>query len=157
VAITKNGLSSWYVVPPTVTLRLRRGAVDLVGEHDLREERALAELEVAALGRLDDDRGAGDVGRHQVGRELDAPELELQRLRQAADEERLAEARHALEQAVAAGEEAGEHAVDDVLVADDRLLDLLLHAVVVGAEGGDEGFGLVGVGHREGPPVRRAS
>jgi hypothetical protein len=54
-------------------LRLRWGAVDLVGE-EIREDRARAELEVG--GALVEDRRAGDVGRHQVGRELDAPEAE---------------------------------------------------------------------------------
>ena len=46
VAMTRNGSGSWWVTPSTVTwrssiasssarLRLRRGAVDLVGEDDL--------------------------------------------------------------------------------------------------------------------------
>ena len=62
-------------------LRLRRRAVDLVGEHDVREDRSLPELEhLAARLRVVDDRGAEDVGRHQVGRELHARELQAQRL-----------------------------------------------------------------------------
>ncbi len=57
-------------------LRLRRGAVDLVGEHDVREDRALPELEdlPARLRVSSMTRGAEDVGGHQVGRELDARE-----------------------------------------------------------------------------------
>ena len=52
--------------------RLGLGArtVDLVGEHDVGEDRPGVELEGAGL--LVVDRDAGDVARQQVGRELDA-------------------------------------------------------------------------------------
>ena len=53
-------------------LRLGRGAVDLVGQHDLGDDRPGAELELAAA--LVVDRHAGDVAGQQVGRELDALE-----------------------------------------------------------------------------------
>ena len=78
-----------------------------------------------AVGALDHDVGADDVGRHQVGRELDAVEVEVEHLGQRADEERLAQARHALEQGMAADEQAGQDAVDDLVVADDHLADLV--------------------------------
>ena len=51
-------------------LRLRHRAVDLVDEDDVREQRPLLELELARL--LVEDAEAGDVGRLQVGRALDA-------------------------------------------------------------------------------------
>ena len=106
-------------------LRLGRGPVDLVGQADLREDRAALELEEPlALGRLHHHVGAEDVGRHQVGRELDAGEVQVQRLGQGADQERLAQPRHAFQQAMAAGEQAGQHAVDDLVVADDHPADL---------------------------------
>ena len=41
---------------------------------------------------------------------------------------------HAFEQGVAADEQAGQHAVDDLVVADDHLADLGLHLVVSRAE-----------------------
>ena len=50
-------------------LRLGGGAVDLVAQHDVGEDRAGPELEVALL--LVEDVDAGDVGGQQVGRELD--------------------------------------------------------------------------------------
>ena len=53
-------------------LRLRRGPVDLVGEHDLGNDRPGAELEVAGL--LVVDRDAGDIARQQIRGELDALE-----------------------------------------------------------------------------------
>ena len=54
-------------------LRLGRGAVDLVGQQDVGEDRSLLGAELAGL-RVVDAR-ADDVGRQQVGRELDAMEL----------------------------------------------------------------------------------
>ena len=82
-------------------LGFRRGAVDLVGEHEVRENRAFAELEhLAALRALVEHDGADHVGGHEVGRELDARELEAERLGERAHEHRLAEARHAFEQRV---------------------------------------------------------
>ena len=56
---------------------------------------------------------AEDVGRHQVGRELDAVELEVDRLGQLLDEQRLRQPGHAAQQAVAAGEERDENLADD--------------------------------------------
>ena len=57
-------------------LRLGRGAVDLVGEDDLREDRARAVLHLA---RDAGHRIAGDVRRGDVGRELNALERAGQR------------------------------------------------------------------------------
>jgi len=56
-----------------------------------------------------EQRDAGDVGRHQVRGELDAAEPHVERERQRPDEQRLGGARHALEQDVAAREQADEH------------------------------------------------
>src|SRR5260370_21426605 len=47
-------------------------AIDLVREHDVREDRAGYEIEAQLL--LVEDARAGDVGRQQVGRALDAAE-----------------------------------------------------------------------------------
>ena len=80
-----------------------------------------------AVGRFHDDVGADDVGRHQVGRELDPVEVERQRVGQGPDQERLAQPRHAFQQRMAADEQAGQDAVDDLVVADDHLGDLGLH------------------------------
>ena len=88
VASTMNGPGRRCVVPSTVTWRssmasssadcvFGRGAVDLVGQHDLGHDRAGAELEVAGL--LVVDRDAGDVAGQQVGRELDALEAAADR------------------------------------------------------------------------------
>ena len=107
-------------------LRFRRGAVDLVGEHDVRENRPGLELEERPAVRvLLDDVGADDVGGHQVGRELDARERQVQHVGERVDEARLADAGNALEQHVAAREQAGDREVHDLLVADDPAPDFL--------------------------------
>ena len=86
-------------------LRLRRRPVDLVGQQDLREDRPFHEAKAAVAVGLVEDLRAGDVGGHQVRRELDPLEREIEDLRQRLDEQRLGESRHAGDQAVPAGEE----------------------------------------------------
>ena len=73
-----------------------------------------------------DDLGAEDVGRHQVGRELDAVELEVDGLGELLDQQRLRQAGHAAQQAVPAGEERDQDLADDALLADDGLRQLAL-------------------------------
>ncbi len=88
-------------------LRLGRRAVDLVGQDHVGEDRPLDELHPpVAVARVFQDLRAGDVGRHQVGRELDPLELQVEDLRDRADEQRLGQARGAGDQAVPAGEQA---------------------------------------------------
>ena len=55
-------------------LGLGRGAVDLIGEHDVCKDRPADKPERALPGGviLLEDVTAGDIGRHQVGRKLDA-------------------------------------------------------------------------------------
>ena len=89
------------------------------------------ELELAAAGRavLLDDFGAGDVGRHQVGGELDAAEVQRQALGQGADHQRLGQPGHAFEDAVAAAEQGDQQLLDDLVLADDDAAELLLDVV----------------------------
>ena len=76
-----------------------------------------------------DDHAAHDVGGHEIGRELDARILEMQHAAEGAQQRGLAEAGHAFEQNVAAGEQADQDAIDDVLLADDDLADFLAHLI----------------------------
>src|SRR5207253_1279958 len=97
--------------------------------------RPLLELEVLPAVRiLDDDVGPDDVRRHQVRRELDTREGQVEPFGERLDQESLAQARHALEQDVTAGEHPGEHVRDDLSMSDDHLLDLGAQDL----EGGDE-------------------
>ncbi len=68
--------------------------------------------------------GAGDVARHQVRGELDAAEIELHRVGDGADQQRLGEPRHAHEQGVPARQHRQQHLFDHLLLADDPLGDL---------------------------------
>src|SRR5207249_4773425 len=106
-------------------LGLRRGAVDLVREEDMGEDRPLLELEVLpAVPVLHDDVRADDVGGHQVGRELDPREGQLETFGERLDQECLAETGHTLQQDVTAGKHARQDVGDDLAMADDDLLDL---------------------------------
>ena len=77
---------------------------------------------------------AGDVRGHQVGRELNALEADVENPGQRADHQRLGQAGHAFQQAMAAGEDGGEDLLDDVVLADDDLLQFLLHQLPMLAE-----------------------
>ena len=78
----------------------------------------------SAPGILPDDVGADDVGRHQVGRELDPGEAQVERLAERADEHRLAQARHALEEDVAARDQRDDSVAQQLLLADDQPAEL---------------------------------
>jgi hypothetical protein len=108
-------------------LGLGRRPVDFVGQDDLGEDRPMLEAELAPpRGRVvHHDIRPDDVGGHEVRRELDAVEVQAQGLRQRADQVGLAQPRHALQQRVSAHEQAGQHAVHDLGMPDDRLADLL--------------------------------
>ena len=115
-------------------MRLRRRAVDFVGQQDVGENRPRHEGPApVARGRIFlDDVRAGDVGRHQVGRELNALEGQAQRLRNGADHQRLRRARQAGDQAMAADEERNENLVEHFFLADDHLADLAENVVAHG-------------------------
>ena len=87
-------------------LGLRRRAIDLVREHQVREDGAGPEREIV---RPREDAHARNVRGHQVRRELDSLEFDVQRQGEGPDEQRLGRAGHALEQHVAAGEQANQH------------------------------------------------
>jgi hypothetical protein len=104
-------------------LHFGRRAVDLVGQHQVGEDRAGLELErpLPALGEI--DFRPGDVGRQKIGRELDAREVGLQVMSQAFDRPRLRQTRQPLDQQIAVGEQAEDQPVDHRLLADDAAAD----------------------------------
>ena len=121
-------------------LHLGRGAVDLVGQQDVVEERAGAKLELALFVAV--DVGADQVRGQQVRGELDAVKVALQGLGQGLDRRGLGQARHALHQQVAIAEQADEHAVDEAMLADDARGDMVADGFEVGGghEAGTSGF-----------------
>ena len=108
-------------------LGLRRRTIDLVGKHDLRDDRSLMELEVACL--LVVDRNAGHVCGEQVGCELDAAEAAAGRSRQASRQNRLTYARHILDQHVASAHQRDEGETNGFRLAYDDALDVLEDAL----------------------------
>ena len=108
-------------------LRFGRCPIDLVGQHDLGEERSALKLERSfSAGRVfRNDRGADDVRRHQVGRELNSCELKVHSLGQRADPIRFAESGNAFDQYVPSDQQRRQYTLDDLLVPDDRLADFL--------------------------------
>ena len=102
-------------------LRLRRGAIDLISQQHLREDRAALELEIpAATSVLHHHVGPDDVGRHQVRRELDPRKSQVERLRQRLDQQRLPQTWDALEQHVPPGQQRDQHVIDQLLVTNDH-------------------------------------
>ena len=73
---------------------------------------------------LDEDVRADDVGRHQVGRELDPVEGRVDDVGDGPHEHRLAQARDAFEQHVAVREQPGERLAHELALADDDAADL---------------------------------
>jgi len=105
-------------------LRLGRGAIDLVGQHHVGEDRSPGEDELLTLGV--EDAAAGDVGRQQIRRELDAAELARHAAGQGLAHQGLAHPRHVLQQHVLAGQQRHHAQAHDVALAEHDLGDVLL-------------------------------
>ena len=103
-------------------LRLGRRAVDLVDEHDVREDRPGPELE--AVLALVEDVDADDVGGQEVGGALHARELEVERPGERASQRRLADAGEVLDEDVPLGEQRDDEVGDDLALHLDAGLDV---------------------------------
>ena len=106
-------------------LHLGRRPVDLVGQQQVGEHRPERDLELAAA--LVVDPGADEVGRHQVGGELDPVELPADRPGERLHGQRLGQAGHALDEDVPAGQQRDQQPLEQHVLADDGLLDLVQH------------------------------
>jgi len=104
------------------------------------------ELEMPAPGAvvLLEDLGTEDVAGHQVGRELHAPELQVERLSKRAHQQGLAEPGYAFEQAVPTGQQADQQLFDHGLLPDDGLGDRGAQRADLRQPGLDAGFADVG-------------
>ena len=103
-------------------LRLRRGAIDLIGEDQLREHGALVELEAARFAL--EDRDADDVGGQQVACELNALVGKSQRFGQRVRKRGLADAGNVFDQQVSARKEARNAQSELMLLAEDDAIEL---------------------------------
>ena len=104
-----------------------RGAVDFVGEDEVRKNRAELGGELAVAGIV--DQRADEVGGEEVRSELKALEAGADRVGECADGERLGQAGNAFEEHMAVAKEADEQAVDEDFLPDDHAGDFI-----------DEGF-----------------
>ena len=93
-------------------LRLGRGAIDLVGQHDVGEDRTRYELKSLFLPVKHGD--ADDVGRQEIARELNALERTVKRSGQAVRQRGFADARNIFEQKMATGQKADHRHLDDM-------------------------------------------
>ena len=127
-------------------LRLGRGAIQLIGEEQVGENRTRLEAEVAVACAVVffENLGAEDVRGHQVGRELDAAKLERKRLAQGTHQQGLAEPRHPLDQAMAPRQQSDQQLFDHGILADDGLTNRAAQATELLQSGGYVGFGRLG-------------
>ncbi|MEZ4768853.1 MAG: hypothetical protein R2844_10570 [Caldilineales bacterium] len=116
------------------------GAVDLVGQHQIGEDRSLVHAELGGA-RVVDLR-AYQVGRQQVGRELDAGEMGVDGLSRGLDQQRLGQTRNAFQQHVAVGQQGDHHPLHQHLLADHHLVDLGQQVMQVGGLLPDAGIQL---------------
>ena len=108
-------------------LGLRRGPVDLVGQHDVAHGGAGAELELPRLLVVDGE--AAHVGGHDVGGELDALVAAVHRFGQSGDQAGLAHAGDVLDEDVAPRRQGQHRQLHDLPLAGDDRLDVV-HDVV---------------------------
>ena len=101
-------------------LRLGGRAIDLVGQDHVCEHRSPHEHHLPPLACILQNLGAGDVRRHEVGRELDTLEFEMEDARNRFDQQRFGEAGRAGDEAMAAGEQRDEDLLDDLVLAHDH-------------------------------------
>lgn len=105
-------------------LRLRRGAVDFIGQHELREQRAGMELKLATLAFV--YAHADNVRRQQVAGELHALKRQIERGGEGVRQGGLADAGKVFDQQVTASEKAGEREPDLRTLSEHDIVDLLL-------------------------------
>jgi hypothetical protein len=102
-------------------LHLRRRPIDLVGEHQIVEQRTLLEHERAVLRTI--DLGAGQIGGQQIGGELNTMEITLDALAQHLDRARLGQTGGAFDQQMPVREQRDQQAVHETVLPDDALGD----------------------------------
>ena len=95
---------------------------DLIGQQDIRKDRAFAKLE-GRIARVPHHR-PGDVSRHQVGRELDSCHLKIHSRSKGPHQQCLRNAGHTLNQCMSACHERNNQAGDGLILADNRFADL---------------------------------
>ena len=117
-------------------LGFRRRAVDFVGEQQIGENRAAMKNQRAALATFVSLQNlrAGDVRRHEVGRELDAPEIPAKQIGERLHHHRFGEAGHPDHERMAAGEQARQQQANHLVLTDEDRTQLFLQGLAAGAQ-----------------------
>ena len=106
-------------------------AVNLIRQYQLGENRATQEHQLTTpLGVLLDHIRAGDVRRHQVGRELHPAEREAHGLGKTFDGIGFRQAWHSFQQAMAAGEDGDEELLNHLVLTHNRLTHFRSHLAI---------------------------
>ena len=121
-------------------LGFRRGAIDFVGQNHVGKNRAGHERHGPSAGGLLENFRAGNVRRHEIGRELDALKSEVENLREGLDQKCFGQAGRAGDQTMAAGEERDQELFDDLFLADDDPGEFRLNARAPGEDLFDQMF-----------------
>ena len=121
-------------------LCLRAGAVDLVREHHVGEDRPRLKCEATGgrtVSRLG-NRGSEDIARQEIAGELDSAEAAVDAAGQRLGERRLADARYVFQQQMPARDQGFDGPADDLGLAPKRPFDVV-------ADRRDQRRGLLGV------------
>ena len=108
-------------------LHLRRRPVDLIGQEKIGEDGAQRRAEVAGL--LVVDAGSHQVRRDEIRRELNSPELSANGSGEGLDREGLGKARNAFHEQVPLRQDGHQHALEEMILADDDLLHFVEDAL----------------------------
>src|SRR6266567_4873927 len=102
------------------------GAIDLVGHQQLAEDRPRYKAEGAPprIALLEHLR-ADDVGRHQIGRALNALVVHAEDCAKRLDQSCLGKPRDTDEQGMAAGEQRDQRLIDDLALTEDDATDTI--------------------------------
>ena len=103
-----------------------RGPVDLVGQHDVGENRTRFECKRPLAVALGQDLRAHNIRRHQVGGKLDPLGPQAHRPTQGFHQQGFAQTGRALQQNMPAGKKGGQHFAYNLTIADNDAPDLFL-------------------------------
>ena len=110
-------------------LGLRRRTVDFVSQNDIGENRALNKLQDASSVDFIENLGARYVGRHQVGRKLNAAKLKMKHLSHTTNQKRFCQSRRTCNQTVRSRKKTDQQLLDDRLLTHDRFRQLRIDLV----------------------------
>ena len=122
------------------SLGFRRSAVDFICQDQIRKNRAAHKSKAPAVGRFREDFRAGDVGGHQVRRELNPLELEVENAGDGFHQQGLRQARGTGQQAMPTGQQREQELLHHVALPDKDLAEFRGEAITSSVEAILHGF-----------------